>query len=58
MLLAAVVLQVARSPLDAVYHGSVIVVLAAGFGYEALRRRRLSQRDRPSDSDSDSEPEG
>jgi len=49
--LAVIVLEMTRSALDAVYHGSVIVVLAAVLGYEVLRQRRLSDRDRRSDSE-------
>ena len=54
LFLAVIVLEMARSALDAVYYGSIIVALAAALGYEVRRRRRLSDRDRRSGSD----PEG
>jgi hypothetical protein len=47
LLLAVIVLRMVTSAVDALYFGSILVVLAAGLGYEVLRRRRLSRRDRP-----------
>ena len=52
LLLAVIVLRMVTSAVDALYFGSILVVLAAGLGYEVLRRRRLSRRDRPSGSES------
>ena len=49
--LSVIVLEMTRPALDAVYHGSVIVVVAAVLGYEVLRRRRLSEYDRRSGSE-------
>jgi hypothetical protein len=52
LLLAVIVLRMVTSAVDALYFGSILVVLAAGLGYEVLRRRRLSRRDRPSGPES------
>jgi hypothetical protein len=51
LLLAVLALRMVTSAVDAVYFGSVLIVLAVGLGYEVLRRRRLSRRDRPSGSE-------
>lgn len=45
LLLAVIALRIVTSPLNAVYYGSALVLLAAGVGYETLRRRRVTRRD-------------
>jgi hypothetical protein len=51
LFLAVIVLRMAGSALDAVYYGSIVVVLAAALGCAIRRRWKLSDRDRRSGSE-------